>query len=550
MVPFAEESDDDVERRIAKFSPEQKAKYTALLLKDRIARARDDFNEFAEMVAVDDETGEPLKQAPIHERWAKLCDENDRLLIWSHINSGKTTQLSILRTVWELGRDPTLRFVILSNTSSIAAKIVKSIADYITDNDEVHKIFPELKPDPKGSWTGTELTVVRNNVGANGKKRRNNAKDPSVRAVGVHGSLTSGRVDRLIVDDILDPENVTTEASRKKLESWYKAVAVGRLTRRAKVLIVGTAYHPKDLLHTIAKQRGWHWYRFPIIDSNGRVAWPEFWPPERIARMREEMGPAEFARQLLCKARDDDEARFKQEWIDLALAKGDGLRLVHDIKDIFPDGVVPPGYNVFTGVDLGVKKTKKADETVLFSFLEDPKGNRRLLEIWAGKFTGPEIVTMLSDVHKRLGSVVIAVENVAAQDFILQFAREGSNVPVVPHTTSKAKRDPLLGVEGLAVELANGKWIIPNEAKKTDPQVEAWIIEMLFYSPKSHTGDRLMAAYFAREVARRMLGNQGAPTVGFRVLGGETGTAEGNEDKRSFAERILDVREPPQIADT
>jgi hypothetical protein len=464
------------------------------------AKAREDFNVFAELVMMDDETGEPIKQAPIHKRWAELCEQYDRLLIWSHINSGKTTQLSILRTVWELGRDPTLRIVILSNTAAIAIKIVRSIQGLIEKNDEVKKVFPGLQPDPAGPWNNTELKVLR----------PNHSKDPSVRAVGVHGSLTSARVDRLIVDDILDPENTGSEAQRKKVLNWYKAVAVGRQSKRMKILVVGTAYHPKDLLHELSRQRRWKWFRFPVI-KDGQVAWPESWPPERIESLREELGPAEFARQMLCFARDDDESRFKQSWIDEALRKGQHMTLKHRLED------VPEGCYTFTGVDIGVGRKKRNDLTAFFTYLEDKKGHRTLLWLEAGKYTGPEIVSMIFDHHERYHSR-IAVENNAAQDFILQFMPKNHNVPVMPHTTGRQKRDPRLGVEGLAIELSNGRWTIPNARK--EPEIEAWVTEMLFYNPIAHTGDRLMASYFARELGRK-LGNS-APSVRMRVLGGDS----------------------------
>lgn len=467
-------------------------------------QARKDFNTFAELVMVDDDTGDPIRQAPIHRRWAELCETHKRLLIWSHINSGKTTQLSILRTVWELGNDPTLRFAILSNTSGQAETILKAIAALIERNEGVQRIFPHLKPDPNGPWTNTRLQVVRTG----------NAKDPSVRAVGVHGALTGGRVDRLVIDDILDPENCDTDANRKKLASWYKAVAVGRLTRRAKVLVVGTAYHPKDLLHELSRQRGWKWFRFPVLTADGRVSWPELWPRTRIEEMRGELGPAEFARQLLCKARDDDEARFKQEWIDLALRAGEGLTLLDRLDEI------PEGCQTFTGVDLAAKKTKRSDECAFFTFLEDAKGNRRLLDITAGKFVGPQILQQIQNLHERYRSIVV-VENNACQDYILQFLKEGSNIPVLPHTTGKGKRDPILGVEGLAIELANGKWTIPNRGGLVNKEVDKWITEMLFYSPSAHTGDRLMACYFARDKARAMMSGRKSDGggVAMRVIG-------------------------------
>jgi hypothetical protein len=491
-------------------TPEDISKLAEAGMKALYEAARTDFSIFAELVMTDDETGEPIKQAPIHRRWAQLCDMYDRLLIWSHINSGKTTQLSILRTVWELGRDTTLRIVILSNTASIATKIVKSIAQLIDNNDAVHAIFPDLKKHPDGPWTTTELTVQRVSF----------AKDPSVRAVGVHGSLTSGRVDRLIVDDILDPENTATEAARKKVSAWYKAVAVGRATRRTRILVVGTAYHPEDLLHELSRQPGWKWTRFPVINDNGKVAWPSLWPPDRIERMRKELGPAEYARQLLCRARDDDEARFKKAWIDEALRKGEGQRLHFRLDDI------PEGCAVYTGVDIGVGRKKKNDPTAFFTFIEDRNGHRTVVWIESGKFTGPEIVEKIEDHHRRYHSIIV-VENNAAQQFIIDFANKDFSIPVIPHTTGRLKKDPRLGVEGLAIELHNGKWTIPCVATIAEPEVEEWIGEMLYYNPAAHTGDRLMASYFAREGARRF-GAKHVPEVSMRVLGADPVPATAN----------------------
>jgi hypothetical protein len=487
--------------------------------------ARLDFNAFVEAVCVDDETGEPIKQAPIHRRWADLMSQHQRLIIWSHVAAGKTTQATA-RIVWEIARNPTLRCVVLSNTQGIASKIVKAVAALIK-NDKVKRIFPHLKEDPDGPWTTTEVKI-----------RDNNSKDPSVRAVGLHGALTSARVDLLLVDDILDPECVDTPKNRQKVSEWFRAVALGRLSANAKIIIIGNAFHPDDLLHELSKKKGWKWVRFPVKTPDGRISWPEQWSQKRIDKALADMGPAEFARQLLCKSRDDDESRFKQLWIDAALKKGNGLELVHKLEDI-PEEDRKDCVAV-TGVDLGIKKHKKADRTSVFTFLEDPFGNRRLLNIQAGKFTAPEIIHILIDVHRRYGSI-IGVENNAAQDFLLQFSREVTNLPIVPHTTTKKKHDPVLGVEGLAVELANGKWAIPNDNNKVDPEVGKWIEEMLFYSPKSHTGDTLMASYIARDVARKMLGNKSMPSVAVRVMGAPERSTALHPKGRSILQRLFNI---------
>ena len=382
--------------------------------------------------------------------------------------------------------------------------MIRIIAKYINDNSEVREIFPALRPDPEGPWTNTQLKILR--VG--------DARDPSVRGVGVHGALTGGRVDYLIVDDILDPENVATDAARKKLEDWYRAVVVGCLTSRSRILVVGTAFHPKDLLHTLSRQPGFRWFRFPVVREDGTLSWPEQYPLKRVEEKRAEMGPSEFARQMLCRARSDDESRFKQEWIDLALRAGEGMTMIHSLDEL------PEGCMTFTGVDLAAAQNKKSDECSFFTFIEDSKGNRRILDITAGKFTGPVIIDILKDIHRRYHSILV-VESNGSQAFIQQFASAETNLPIIPFQTGSAKWDPQLGVEGMAIELANGKWIFPNVKGVCDPQLTKFMTELLYYTPKSHTGDRVMSCYFARHQARRMMGGReySGGVAGVRILG-------------------------------
>jgi len=216
----------------------------------------------------------------------------------------------------------------------------------------------------------------------------------------------------------------------------------------------------------------------------------------RIDARRKELGPAEFARQMMCQARDDADARFKQEYIDRGLKRGEGRRTAYALETI------PSGCSVYTGVDLGVQKHKKSGETVLFTLLVHPDESREVINIESGKWSGPEIVQRIYDTHRRYMSIMI-VENNAAQDFLVQFAQQGAAVPIKPFTTGRNKANPEFGVESIATEMAGGKWVIPHEGDgQMDPEIREWISEMLYYDPQVHTGDRLMASWFAREGAR------------------------------------------------
>lgn len=445
--------------------------------------ARQDVNAFITYVMKDERTAHPVEQAPIHEAWHQLADTNDRLLIWSHIESGKTSQLSIGRTLFALGQDPSLRIAIVSNTHDQANKLVRAIARYIEHSPELRRVFPKLiKSDP---WTSHQLFVQRHTT----------SKDPSIQATGIHGNILGARIDLLIMDDVLDYENCRTEVLRKDLWDWYHATLAGRVTAQGKVLVVGTAFHPDDMLHRFARQPGWKAVRYPILDENQVPRWPDRWPMERIKKKREELGPLEFARQMLCVARDDTEARFKREWIEWCLQRGVDKDLCYGLK------VLPAGVRTYTGVDLAVQRHSASDATVFFDIAVHKNGDREVLNIDAGKWSGPEIVTRMIDHHRRYLSICI-VENNAAQDFILQFTRGSSAIPIRPFTTGRNKANPEFGVESLATEMASRKWIIPNQGGRLAPEIDAWITEMLYYDPKAHTGDRLMASWFAREGAR------------------------------------------------
>jgi hypothetical protein len=436
-------------------------------------------------VLKDEQTGTGIRLADMHQRWHRLIDEHPRLNLIAHVESGKSAALSVGRSLYELGRNPNTRVVVVSNTAAQATKIVRSIGSYLEKSRELREVFPALKPSPGGPWTNTQLTVER--VGS--------PKDPSVQATGVHGSIVGARIDLLILDDLLDYENARTPGLRDDLWDWVHSTLFGRLTADARVISVGNAYHRDDFLHRLERNPVWHTVRFPVVDGEGRPSWPERWPLERIAQKREELGPLEFARQMLCQARDDAESRFKREWIELGLARGQGRSMLNALATI------PPGCAVYTGVDLAIQQHSGADLTVFFTILVHPDGTREVLNIESGRLAGPEIVQKIQQIHHRYQGIVY-VENNAAQDFIVQFTRYGSAVPVKPFTTGRNKAHPEFGVEGLAAEMAAGKWIIPSGGGRLHPEVDAWINELLYYDPRSHTGDRLMASWFAREAAR------------------------------------------------
>ena len=484
VTPTADH-DAAIEQLLAERLEEVRARMNAI--------RREDINEFIEYVGKDDRTGQHVKQAPIHEEFQHILETQKRIIFMSFPESGKSNQAGIFYPLFRLGKNPNLRIAIVSKTGDSATKSARSIRSYIEKSDELAQVFPELIPGDK--WEEDYFTV----------RRGVHSRDPSVQAL---------RVDLLILDDILDQENTSSPAERKKVLRRLRAGFFDRLAEGAQVVFLTNAWHPEDAAHQLERDGGWHVKRIPVEDAEGNPTWEEKWSRERIAEARVDLGPLEFARAHLCKARDEGESPFDQDAIEAAQKKAVDLDL--ELVYEFDQRYLPEGAMILTGVDLAVSgETKKATShlTALVTVLYWPQdGSKQLLWVEAGRWSSREIRNRVLDHDKRYGSIFI-VENNAAQRWIIDIINNQDDLQdeekrypaIVPFTTGRNKAHPQFGVEGLAVEIAAGHWIFPKTGAPAAviKNVEELITEMVYYTRGGHTGDRLMALWFAREGTRK-----------------------------------------------
>jgi hypothetical protein len=151
-----------------------------------------------------------------------------------------------------------------------------------------------------------------------------------------------------------------------------------------------------------------------------------------------------------------------------------------------------------------VGKSADSDLSVIFTIAIDDRGRRIVVGVQSGRWTAPEILSRLQAEYRTYQSTVLVEDN-GAQAFLLQWALD-MGVPARPFTTSsRNKYDEHFGVESIAVEMRNGLWVVPSGyGGDLHPELRAWISQMLHYQPDGHTGDHLMASWFAREGARQL----------------------------------------------
>lgn len=427
------------------------------------------------------------------ETWAVEVQEEEHSYISGGVLSHNTNQVAIGHILWRLGKDPNAAFGIMCNSERMAAKILRSIKAYISESLELRDVFPNLKPGDQ--WSESAISVARDTF----------RKDPSIQAISLKGKFVGARLDGLVLDDIDNVDTTMNQGARDDTEKRVRTQAISRLGDVAWAIAIGNVWHEDDLMHRLAKT-GWKQLRFPVLDEKtGESNDPEKFPLERIYAIRDEdQGPIEFQRLYQLKARIDGEQRFRAEWIDRALQKGNQQVLCKDGLSR-----VPSGCRTITGVDLGVKKKASSDPSAITTILEVPGAGEDveyvLLNTQKGRWNAQEIMDHVRE-EQRLFNSKVFVESNGAQDFLIQLMNlKGSPIPIEPFNTGRNKYDPSYGVESLAGEMATGKWTIPSwEGTKdsTEDEVRELVEEMLSYTTGNHTGDILMSLWIAREGAR------------------------------------------------
>lgn len=430
----------------------------------------------------------------------------------THLTDGilthNTQQVSIARTLFEIGRDVNKRITILQSTGVLARDILKAITAHIESNPRLHEVFPHLKPGDM--WTQTAITV----------QRGYGVKDPSIQVRGAFAKILGVRIDYLVADDILTLDYTRTKHMRERIREWFIAEVMSRLTADAKVILLGNAWHPEDLYHELMENPRWKGQRLPVRDPlTGITNWPEVWPQSRIEEFEAARTPDETARALDCIARSDDMSRFQEVWFRRALNRGIGLfgelTLLPSLESlpVDPDSGKPRiSGAVYAGVDLSFTDRERSDWNAIFTVMVDANSHVYLLNI--ERFRGPthETVRRIVDTHRRYGATIF-VESVAAQRAVIDWCNaHHADVPVFPFNVRGQgeianKWHGVYGVEMVAAELANNQWTLPQAGTRDDPGaidplIRAWIKECKNFNPSSHSGDILMASWLALRGAR------------------------------------------------
>lgn len=268
-----------------------------LALSLTLRRSRRDPNAFLEFCL------RGVRQAAVHRQLQAFLSKHPRALVELPRDHGKTTQVCA-RLVWELGRDPDLRIILVCAAQGLADNRGRFLRDAIANNTRVRLVFPNLTP--KRPWAVDAFTV----------RRDTQAIGPSVAAIGIGGTSTGNRADLLVCDDIVDVKAVYSKAERDRTSDDFFNNVLNLLEPDGRFWGLCTPWHADDLNARLKRNSGFALFRRPI-GPNLKPVWPGRWSRRELQKRRGEIGSAAFARGYLLTPVADEDVLIRPEWVQV-----------------------------------------------------------------------------------------------------------------------------------------------------------------------------------------------------------------------------------------
>lgn len=318
----------------------------------------------------------------------------------------KSTIITYGLTMKELLGNPNLTFGIFSHTRPIAKAFLDQIKREFESNTYLQAVFQDvLYQNPKSEaekWSLDSGIIL---------KRENNPKESSIEAWGlVDGQPTSKHFDRLLYDDVVTRESVTTPEQIKKtteaLELSYNLGAKGGVRR-----FIGTRYHANDSYQTLMK-RGTVIPRIKPARVGGKIdGAPVFLTDDELKKKRRDMGPYTFGCQMLQNPTADKAMGFQKEWLK------------------YYKRIEWEKYNKYIFVDPAGEKKKDNDYTVIAVVGLAPDQNYYLIDMVRDRLNLTERTEKLFELHRKYTPLDVGYEKYGKDSDIehIEYVQEQEN---------------------------------------------------------------------------------------------------------------------------
>ena len=358
----------------------------------------------------------------------------------------KSIMISIAWVAWRLGKAPELRFICLSYSSELAAKLSRDCRQ-VMQSDWYQDLFPGTV---LSRATETELETI----GGGGRF-----------ATSVGGTLTGRGGDVIIIDDPIKADDAMSAAMRARIKDWTTSTLFSRLNdkRSGAIILVMQRLHEDDLAGHFLDAGGWEHLNLPAIaleDQDipliggrdhrrltGDVLHPEREPIEALEQIRLELGSHIFSAQYQQAPVPAGGTLVKSGWFrryESPPKKGLGDVLVQSWDTASKDGVLN---------DYSVCITVLVRRDIV-----------SVLNVFRRQLNFPDLLRQVQMQAERFYPDILLIEDAASGQQLIQMLKQNPIRGIPTPIARKPDADKETRMSACCPQIERGDLILPEDA--------------------------------------------------------------------------------------
>lgn len=236
----------------------------------------------------------PFRLSAMHQAWAGAAQQYARLCVLAPRGHLKSTVLGRGFLFW-LGMRKMEDFdaVYFSYKDNLARDHTTALKSYILNNPYC-RWWVDNKP------TSDSLVDFTASWGPPGNETWHFVVEPA----GILGASRGRHPKAVVCDDILsDFANPMESEEVVRINNIFHQVVMSMPELHQSLILVGTPQAENDVLHSVQKDRRWHWRRYPAIKNEvtQETQWPEKFDYGRLMELLAEVKPRAFQVEYLLK---------------------------------------------------------------------------------------------------------------------------------------------------------------------------------------------------------------------------------------------------------
>ncbi len=207
--------------------------------------------------------GDPANGTPPGLEWF-LKNSGPRKLILVPRNNLKSTVVTIVYSIQCILQNPNIRICINNAKYDTAREFVGTIQNHLDTGSKLASIFGPFRA-RGASWNRDSFTIAQRTLPR---------AQPTVMAASIDSILNGKHFDKIINDDLVEPNNVRTKEQIQKVIDFHKD-CFNQIDKGGEIINIGTRWAAQDLyghiLNTsastingkkIEKGQGAEWWKF------------------------------------------------------------------------------------------------------------------------------------------------------------------------------------------------------------------------------------------------------------------------------------------------